>query len=72
MWERGFGFPRFKKRMRSFVFPQVKPDIVQGNTITLPKLGKIRFRQSRSIPDGFIPKQVRVIKKASGYYISIG
>jgi len=72
MWERGFGFPRFKKRMRSFVFPQVKPDIIQGNTITLPKLGKIRFRNSRPIPDGFIPKQVRVIKKASGYYISVG
>ena len=71
MWERGFGFPRFKKRMRSFVFPQVKPDIIQGNSISLPKLGKMRFRKSRSIPDGFIPKQVRVIKKASGYYISV-
>jgi len=34
-------------------------------------LGKIRFRNSRPIPNGFIPKQVRVIKKASGYYISV-
>jgi len=71
MWERGFGFPRFKKRMRSFVFPQVKPDLIQGNTIALPKLGKMRFRNSRPIPDGFVPKQVRVIRKASGYYISV-
>jgi len=71
MWERGFGFPRFKKKMRSFVFPQVKPDIIQGNTITLPKLGRIRFNNSRSIPDRLIPQQVRVIKKASGYYISV-
>ena len=23
MWERGHGFPKFKKRMRSFVFPQL-------------------------------------------------
>ena len=70
MWEWGFGFPRFKKKMRFFVFPQIKPDLIQGNIINLPKLGKIKFRNSRSIPDGFIPKQVRIIKKA-GYYISV-
>jgi len=56
---------------RAMVFPQVKPDIIQDNSISLPKLGKIRFRKSRSIPDGLVPKQVRVIKKASGYYISV-
>jgi len=71
MWKRGFGFPRFKKKMRSFVLPQVKPDCIQGNTITLPKIGKLKLVFSRPIPKGFIPKQVRVIKKASGYYISI-
>jgi len=71
MWERGFGFPRLKKKMRSFVFPQIKPDLIQGNIINLPKLGKIKFRNSRSIPDGFIPKQIRIIKKASGYYMSV-
>ncbi|AFZ49937.1 RNA-guided endonuclease InsQ/TnpB family protein [Dactylococcopsis salina] len=71
MWNRGFGFPRFKKKMRSFVFPQVKPDCIQGETITLPKLGKLPLVLSRPIPEGFIPKQVRIIKKASGYYINI-
>jgi putative transposase len=71
MWERGYGFPRFKKRMRSFLFPQLSSDIIQGNLITLPKLGKIRFRKSREIPEGFIPKQVRVIKKPSGYFILV-
>ena len=71
MWERGFGFPRFKKRMRSFCFPQVKPDSVKDNTIFLPKIGLVEFRKSREIPEGFIPKQIRVIKKASGYYVSI-
>jgi putative transposase len=71
MWERGFGFPRFKKKMRSFVFPQIKPDLIQGNIINLPKLGKIKFRNSRLIPNGFIPKQVRIMKKASGYYMNV-
>lgn len=71
MWKRGFGFPRFKKKMRSFVLPQVKPDCIQGKTITLPKLGKLKLVLSRPIPEGFVPKQVRVIKKASGYYANI-
>jgi len=71
MWKRGFGFPRFKKKMRSFVLPQVKPDCIQGNTITLPKIGKLKLVLSRPIPEVFIPKQVRIIKKASGYYINI-
>ena len=47
MWKRGFGFPRFKKKMRSFVLPQVKPDCIEGNTITLPKLGKLKLGISR-------------------------
>jgi putative transposase len=71
MWERGFGFPRFKKQIRSFVFPQVKPDAVQGNVVHLPKIGAVAFRKSRDIPDGFDVKQIRVIKKASGYYVTI-
>jgi len=57
--------------MRSFCFPQVKPDSVKDNTIFLPKIGLVEFRKSREIPEGFIPKQIRVIKKASGYYVSI-
>jgi len=71
MWENGYGFPRFKKRLRSFVFPQVRSDCIEGKTITLPKLGKFKFRNSRNIPEGFTPKQVRVISKASGYYINV-
>lgn len=71
MWSRGFGFPRFKKQMRSFVFPQVKPDAIGGNIIDIPKINKVAFKKSRDIPDGFICKQVRVIKKASGYYVTV-
>ncbi|MBD2580055.1 RNA-guided endonuclease TnpB family protein [Oscillatoria sp. FACHB-1406] len=71
MWERGFGFPRFKKAMRSFVFPQIKSDAVEKDEIDLPKIGKVKFHNSRDIPDGFTCKQIRVIKKASGYYVSV-
>ena len=28
MWERGFGFPRFKKKCRSFLYPSVKQEWV--------------------------------------------
>lgn len=70
MWERGHGFPRFKKagRMRSFLFPQMGVNPVQGNTLKLPKIGTVKIRLSRPIPDGFELKQVRIVKKASGWY----
>ena len=70
MRRKGMGFPRFKKqgRMRSFVFPQFKTNPVKGDLIKLPKLGWVKMRLSRPIPDGFTLKQVRIVKKASGYF----
>lgn len=70
MWERGHGFPRFKKlgRMRSFLFPQMGVNPIQGNRLKLPKIGRVKMRLSRPIPDGFELKQVRIVKKASGWY----
>ena len=55
MWERGHGFPRFKKpgRMRSFLFPQMGVNPVYGNKLKLPKIGAIKMRLSRPIPKGF-------------------
>lgn len=66
IWKRGFGFPRFKKhfRMRSFVFPQLKGDVVKANRVKLPQLGWVKFRVSRPIPDGFKVKQARVVRRA--------
>ncbi|MDJ0620817.1 MAG: transposase, partial [Calothrix sp. MO_192.B10] len=67
----GRGFPKFKNRstMRSFTFTTgVKLD---RNKIYLPKLGWMRFYNSRDIPPGFKIKSVTVRKKADGYYISI-
>lgn len=65
------GFPRFKNqnRMRSFVFPQMLKDCVRKGQIKLPQLGWMKFRQSRPIPDGFVVKQARIVRKATGYFI---
>lgn len=68
MWERGHGFPRFKKRLKSFVFPSVKNSAVEQGRIKLPKIGWVKMRMSRPTPDGFQLKQIRIVKKASGYY----
>jgi putative transposase len=39
--------------------------------IRLPKLGVIKVRMHRPIPDGFIIKQVSVTKKADGWFIQL-
>ena len=73
MWEQGRGFPRFKKpgRMRSFLFPQFAASPVKALEIELPKLGRIRIRLHRPIPEGFVVKQARVVKRASGWYVML-
>ncbi|BAZ25475.1 transposase [Kalymmatonema gypsitolerans NIES-4073] len=70
MWEQNHGFPRFKKpgTMRSFVFPQLSKDAIVGNGIKLPIIGWVKFRQSREIPGGANLKQVRIVRRASGWY----
>ena len=67
-WERGKGFPRFKKRMRSFLFPQLNKQVLSANRINLPKVGWVKMRQSRPLPEGAVVKQVRVVRRASGFY----
>ncbi len=71
MWERGFSFPRFKKKMRSFVFPQMKAEDLVGDMIKLPSIGMVKMHLSRPIPDGFSLKQARIVKKASRYYVML-
>jgi len=70
MWEQERGFPRFKKvgRMRSFLFPQFKESPVTGVGLQLPKLGWVRMRVHRPIPERFDIKQVRIVRRASGWY----
>ncbi|HYX17459.1 MAG TPA: transposase [Nostoc sp.] len=71
MWERKHGFPRFKKpgRMRSFLFPQLGVNPIQKGKIKLPKIGWVKFHQSREIPDSAIVKQAHIVKRASGWYV---
>jgi putative transposase len=71
MKRKGMGFPRFKNkyRMRSFVFPQMLKNCLQGNSIKLPQLGIVEFIKSREIPNGFVVKQARIVRKASGYFV---
>ena len=74
MKRKGMGFPRFKNRyrMRSFVYPQMgKGKLIEGNKIKLPQLGWMEFVKSRDIPDGFVIKQARIVRKASGYFLML-
>ena len=67
------GFPRFKNkyRLRSFVFPKLGVNPVSAWGIKLPKLGLVRWRMSRPIPEGFEVKQARIVRKASGYFVML-
>ncbi|MEG5062053.1 transposase [Microcoleus sp. B3-A4] len=73
MWEQKHGFPRFKKagNMRSFVFPQLGVELVQNQAVKLPKIGLVKFHQSRPIPDGATIKQARVVRRVSGWYVML-
>ena len=85
---RGFGFPRFKKygQMKSILFPQFKQSplapLNKGGArkrggmwqIKLPKLGLVQINLHRPIPEGFVIKQIRILKKAKGWHavVAIG
>jgi putative transposase len=76
-WEgfqvRKFGFPRFKKygQFKSLLFPQFKDNPITGLHLKLPKIGLIPINLHRPIPDGFVVKQVRILKKADCWYASV-
>lgn len=70
---RGFGFPRFKKvgQFKSILFPQFTTNPITGYQIKLPKIGNVLVTLHRPIPEGFVVKQVRIIKKADKWYAVI-
>ncbi len=76
-WEyfqkRGFGFPRFKKygQFKSLLFPQFKENPVTNLHVKLPKIGAIPINLHRPIPEGFVVKQVRIMRKADKWYASV-
>jgi len=65
------GKPRFKGvgRYRSFTFPQIKQDCIQGKFIKLSKIGLIKLIQHRAIPDGFKIKTASIVQKVDGWYV---
>ncbi len=69
---KGAGFPKFKRRhdFKSFSY---KPGRVKihGSRMYLPKIGWMRFYDSRPIPEGFEIKTVTVRQKTDGYYVSL-
>ena len=70
------GFPRFKSRRKSrqsYTTNAVNGNIrlVEGK-LKLPKLNRIKIRQHREIPEGFVLKSVTVSCEPSGkYYASL-
>ncbi|AFZ48308.1 transposase IS891/IS1136/IS1341 family [Cyanobacterium stanieri PCC 7202] len=69
MKSKGLGFPRYKKIMKSFNVLG-KPTL-EGNHLKMPLLKSVKLIKSRDIPEGFVIKQVQIIKKASGYYANL-
>jgi putative transposase len=81
--ERGFGFPRFKKfgQIKSMLFPQFKTNPITGYSpsaasaslrqISLPKVGKMPINLHRPIPDGFVVKQARILRKADRWEVVV-
>ena len=71
--KRGYGFPRFKKygQMKSILFPQFKTNPLTDFQVRLPKIGRVQINLHRPIPEGFVIKQVRVVKKAVGWFAVI-
>ena len=67
------GRPRFKgaNQYKTFTYPKVKSDCIENGFITLPKFGKVRLVQHRTIPDGFKIKTCSITKKSDGYYVTL-
>ncbi|NEO78004.1 transposase [Moorena sp. SIO4G3] len=67
------GKPRFKEknRYKSFTFPSLSKNPINGNVLTLPKFGKVKMIYHRSIPEGFKIKTATITRKADGYYVTL-
>ncbi len=73
------GKPRFKsaERFRSMVFEGAGLELHSCSLggkylfLKMPKLGLLKVRMHRELPDGAILKQVQLIKKADGWYVNL-
>ncbi len=53
------------------LFPQFKTNPITGWQISLPKVGKIPINLHRPIPEGFVVKQARVLRKADKWEVVV-
>lgn len=69
MWERGAGYPRFKsfRRYNSFQFNNTGFKL-SGRYLQLSKIGNIKLRLSREIPENAVIKTLSVKKTVNGWY----
>jgi putative transposase len=67
----GRGFPKFKNRSNFTSFTMTMGIKMQKNKIYLPKLGWMRFYNSRIIPTGFTIKATTIRKRQDGWYVSV-
>lgn len=72
----GKGFPKFKtkkKSRQSYTTIKVNKNMVLGDgVLRLPKIGEVRMKQHRMIPNDYILKRATVIKNAiEQYYVSL-
>ncbi len=58
-------------RYRSFTYPQMKQDCIQGKFIHLPQIGAVKLIQHRPLPDGFMIKTATITRKADGWYVTL-
>ena len=65
------GFPKFKNRSTFRSFTYASGGKIDGQKIYLPKIGWVKFFNSRPVPDGFTVKSVTVRKKANGWFVSV-
>lgn len=67
-FKKGGGFPKFssKRKYKSILLKSVK---VQGNLITIPKIGSLRIFKDANIVGA--PKTATIIKDVTGYFICI-
>ncbi len=67
----GRGFPKFKNRSNFTSFTFAVGIKIQDNKIYLPKVGWMRFHNSRAIPAGFTIKAATVRRRQDGWYVSV-
>ncbi|MCL1802967.1 MAG: transposase [Eubacteriaceae bacterium] len=70
------GFPKFKAKRsdrQSYTTNAVNNNIrIEGRHLVLPKLGKVRIRQHRQIPEGYRLKSAAVSRDSTGaFYVSL-